>query len=109
MWITEGGRGWALVRGGPIEVDADDREDDDGGTRTRDFERVVIVAAESGNNEDRKSVHAKSSTSDARVTCTLSRRHQRQQTAVVQGWESEKSRPANQQAPGGRNLLVGMF
>jgi len=26
-----------------MEVEADDREDDDGGTRTRDFERVVIA------------------------------------------------------------------
>ena len=84
LWITEGCREWTLAGGGAIEVDAEDREDDGGGTRTRDFERVVIaIAAESENNEDRESVHAKSSTGDARVTCTLSRRLQRRPTAVA--------------------------
>lgn len=82
MWTTESGRGWVLAGGGAVRVDVDDRDDnDDGGTRTRDFERVAIAAGESGNNED--PVHAKSSTSDARVTCSLSRRHQDQQLAVV--------------------------
>ena len=44
LCIAEGGRGWALAGGGAIEVDADDREDDEGGKRTRDFERVAIAA-----------------------------------------------------------------
>ena len=41
---TEGGRDWVLVCGGPIEVCTDDKEVDDEGKRTRDFDRVAIVA-----------------------------------------------------------------
>ena len=42
LCITEGSRGWGLAGGGAIEVGTDDREDDDGGWRIRDFERVAI-------------------------------------------------------------------
>jgi len=42
--ITEGGRDWALAGGWAARVDADDREDVDGGGRILDFERVAIAA-----------------------------------------------------------------
>lgn len=94
-----------------MKVEVDDNEDDDRGTRARDFERVAIAAGESGNNEDHRRVHAKSSTSDARVTCTLSHVDADRPTTNgrTQGWENERSHLANQQVPGERSLLVGMF
>ena len=44
MCRAEGGRDWALVGGGAAEVCGKDRDDDDKGKRTRDFERVAIAA-----------------------------------------------------------------